>query len=479
VITSETKIDDTQTVNKKSFSLLQISGLFIAALLIISAIAGYYLWQFVNDTNDSITQNISDNKTKNASLSISLNETDKTLNNKIRSLISTQSELSNSVHELLSKSTHMRKDWLVSEAQYLVKLAATRLALEGDIDTAITALTNADSRLLEAGDPGLLLLRQEISNKLLVLKALPDLDISGMSIHISSVIQQIDTLPLITPDPDSFKQARQTSNKTTTQNNEDGSPIDWKEVTTRVVTDITSLIRIRKHEQAIQPLISPEQRFFLVQNLKLQLEQARTALLHQQQDIFHERLAISTKWIKEYFDISKSATQSVITVLSNLNNKTLTHQTPDLSYALKMFGNYQAGIRLKKKAVISQNKKKPTKKQKKRNRKVTKSKSSKKPVVKATAPKKPKVKKTEVIKPSTTNIEAKQSKQAAQSKTNNPEKTKLLKPKSSTTPTLPRTENKQPTTDKSTIKNDSKKESPVKPDITVIPETSVKPGTAL
>ncbi len=371
------------------FSLLKIAGWFLGALLLISIAGGYYLWNFVNDTKDNIEQKIVSNNVAASTLSRSLSNTESKLDNKIAALKTLQSELSDSVAALLAKSAHMRKDWLISEAEYLVKLATNKLILEDDVKTAITALNNADARLLEAGDPGLLLLRQEISNKLTALKALPVIDTSGMSIQISSVIQQVENLPLITPDPESFKQIQQSTDN-------DDVPTNWKEVTSRVISDVTSLIRIRKHDQIVQPLLSPEQRFFLVQNLKLQLEQARTALLHQQQIIYRERLSQAIVWINEYFDISKAATKASLSILNNLNKKTLTNPIPDLTIALRMFDTFQAGTQLQKnvtppkpKKVIS---KKPRKKIKPK-KVITVKKQNPKPVVK-----KPEIKKSDIKK---------------------------------------------------------------------------------
>ncbi|MFV1983397.1 MAG: uroporphyrinogen-III C-methyltransferase, partial [Thiohalomonadales bacterium] len=305
-------------------------------------------------------------------LAETLTSSESNFKNEIKTLTTLQAELSDSVQALLSQSTHMRKDWLVSEAEYLVQLAVNRLTLEEDIKTAIVALTNADARLLEAGDPGLHLLRQEISNTITALKALPVLDVSGISMQISSVIQQINKLPLVTPDPESIKNSQQIAHDKLSEDR----PINWKEVTTKVVSDLTSLIRIRKHDQIVQPLLTPEQSFYLTQNLKLQLEQARTALLHKQENTFHERLTESISWIEEYFDKSNTATQSAITILSNLNKIKLTQELPDLSQTLNMFTNFQAGIRLNKKSTKTSTEKKPVKEKPSKKQTETKKKTT-------------------------------------------------------------------------------------------------------
>jgi uroporphyrin-3 C-methyltransferase len=367
---------------KKAYSLLQITGIILLVVILLSAAGGYYLWEFVTLSKDTIEQKITTTKINVSSLSNSLTQSESKLNQQINSLNTLQNELSTSVEALLARSTHMRKDWLISEAEYLVKLAVNRLALEDDIKTAIIALSNADIRLREAGDPGLLLLRQEISNNIIKLKAIPAIDISGMSLKITSIIQQVNSLPLMTPDPESIKQIQQD----TIEKNKSNTPSNWKEVTSKVVTDLTSLIRIRKHDQIVQPLLSPEQRFYLNQNIKLQLEQARTALLHQQQNIFQERITGSISWIKEYFDQSKTATRSAIALLSDLMKVQLTHETPDLSYSLKLFTDFQAGIRLKKKSTSVKHKKtavtNSSKQKRVKNKKLEKKSLPKKSVVK-------------------------------------------------------------------------------------------------
>ncbi len=452
----ETKTEHKKTPDKKSkstpYSIMQIARWFISALIIISIGGGYYLWQVVYDAKDELDQNVASTRTQVSSLSRALTNSESDLKAQINQLNTLQDELSKSVQALLSKSAHMRKDWLISEAEYLVKLAVNRLTLEEDIKTAITALTNADARLLEAGDPGLLLLRQEIRNNITALKALPIIDISGMSIQISSVINLVDRLPLVTTDPESLKQTQQSAAKKITED----APINWQQVTSKVVNDLTSLVRIRKHDQVVQPLLTHEQRFYLTQNLKLQLEQARTALLHQQQTVFRERLTKSISWIQEFFDKTKTATQSSITILSTLNKEKLTQETPDLIYTLKMFDDFQANVRLRKKpAPIKKQKTKSSKKLKK----TTTNKTLKPKVVKKIQTPDKKIK-TTVIKPS----KAKQQDKTVLIQTPPKKQAIQIKVPEQTIPTMQTTKPaKKETSDKKSIEETKQQQIPVLP----------------
>ncbi len=67
-------------------------------------------------------------------------------------------------------------DWLLAEADYLVKLSARKLYLEHDIFSATELLENADQRIASLNDPNLFPLRQAMANDITALKALPIID---------------------------------------------------------------------------------------------------------------------------------------------------------------------------------------------------------------------------------------------------------------------------------------------------------------
>ncbi|UCE89293.1 MAG: uroporphyrinogen-III C-methyltransferase, partial [Pseudomonadota bacterium] len=116
-------------------------------------------------------------------------------------LAETQEHLQGDLSALLERSTHLRNDWLVAEAEYLIKLANHRLLLDRDVKTALSALGTADERLREAGDPALIPARRALASDMAALRAVPKPDISGISLTLGALGESIDTLPLSTPDP--------------------------------------------------------------------------------------------------------------------------------------------------------------------------------------------------------------------------------------------------------------------------------------
>lgn len=172
-----------------------------------------------------------------------------------------QTHLEEGLDTYLTQNSHLRKDWLLAEAEYLIKLASHRLLLEQDVKTAIVAMQGANTRLAEVGDPSLLKVRKQISKDILKLKSVPTIDIAGISLTLSSLVQTVNKLPLQVPDPDAI---RQRIEERIPEKRELGN---WKGFFVAIWNDLKNLIVIRHHEQAVQPMLTADQQFFLIQKI--------------------------------------------------------------------------------------------------------------------------------------------------------------------------------------------------------------------
>ena len=87
-------------------------------------------------------------------------------------------------------------DWLLAEADYLVKLAGRKLFLEHDAVSATKLMESADQRIAALNDPSLVSLRQSMANDITKLRTIPLIDRDGLVLRLTSLQQQVDTLPL-------------------------------------------------------------------------------------------------------------------------------------------------------------------------------------------------------------------------------------------------------------------------------------------
>ena len=257
------------------------------------------------------------------------------LSDRLQTLSKQQAELANAIEVLREKNQFVRKDWLVMEAEYLLQLANYRLLFERDINTAIVALDTADARLRDTGDPSLIAVRKAIADSIQALKAVPQADLAGLSLKLSAITQAIDSLPLNTPDPRSKAQEQQHVPGETRQVK------SWSELPAAIWHDLKSLIIIRDHTQPVEPMIAPDQRFFLLENLRLQIEQARLAMLSGHAEVYKERIGTAIKWIETYFDKTAPQTQAMLTTLQELQASAIAPPLPDISKPYQLLEQYR------------------------------------------------------------------------------------------------------------------------------------------
>ena len=313
-------------------------GNYLAKLALLSSliIAGgiFYLWRYHTDALEAQQQQLAQLQTVIKDQTAAQKQFDDAVKNELGTLHERQQAVSEAVAELLKTNRHLRHEWLVAEAEYLVNLASHRLILAQDAKTAITALQAADDRLREAGDPSLIVLRKALAEDINNLQAVSLPDIPGLSLKLNAIVQDVDDLPLLTPEPETAAKRSKGSVR---------PPVDnWQELPAAMWEDMKKLIIIRDHQGPIKPLLSPEQHFFLSQNLKLQLEQARLALLTGENEVYHERLDTAQDWIDNWFDPESNRTIYMQEQLKQLNAVNVQPPLPELTRTYQAFQAYHA-----------------------------------------------------------------------------------------------------------------------------------------
>lgn len=221
---------------------------------------------------------------------------------------------------------HLRHDEIyVVEAEQLLRLASQELQLQRDVNGAIRVMQKADERLRLSDQPAIIKIRKALSEDLQALRKVPVVDTVGISLAISTVNKDIEQLPLKTPDPKSVE-LQATSAEPAKHN-----VSKWSELPRAVWEDLKSLVVIRNHEEPVKALLAPEQHFFLKENLRLQLEQARLALLSGEAEVYKDRLTMSISWLEHYFDKNSKTTQAVLETLKRIQKENIAPAIPELS----------------------------------------------------------------------------------------------------------------------------------------------------
>ncbi|KFI11611.1 heme biosynthesis operon protein HemX [Vibrio coralliilyticus] len=215
-------------------------------------------------------------------------------------------------------------DWLLAEADYLVKLAGRKLFLEHDAVSATKLMESADQRIAALNDPSLVPLRKSMANDITKLKSVPIIDREGLVLRLTALQQQVDSLPLANAIlPEAPEQKKQ-------QVSED--IYDWKDNLMTSLKDFSeNFITFRTRDGNVIPLLSPEQHFYLKENIKAKLETAIKAVYVEQQDIYQTALTTADKWSSSFFN------QDANTVIEfNKTLEMLSKQNVQVDYPVKL-----------------------------------------------------------------------------------------------------------------------------------------------
>lgn len=235
----------------------------------------------------------------------------------------------NSMYQDMSK---VRTDWLLSEVGHALALASQELQLVGNVPSAISALQAVDARLAPFDRPELIGVKKAVAHDLEALKALPFLDIVGMSARIDSLTKGVDSLPL------SVDIQRQPLPQAEINRN---APF-WSQLARDISHSLGELVRIRRIDKPEAVLLTPEQSFQLRENLKLHLLDARVALLQRNAAPFNADMAALQTYVERYFDRNAPASKQWLAVLAELKAAPINNALPDLSDSLKAINSAQA-----------------------------------------------------------------------------------------------------------------------------------------
>ena len=211
-------------------------------------------------------------------------------------------------------------EWMLAEAEYLIRIAGRKIALEQDIDTSLALLSSASRRLTQLNDPSLLPLRKVIEQDITTLSKLPRIDHDGLALKLAIQAEEVDNLALA-----GFTRPEVVASET--QLSSDSA--DWKANLTKSWKSFSdNFITIRRQDNSVDALLSPQTAWYLTENLKTQLLQAELAVHRQDQAKFKQALKTAKAWIKRYYDVNQPATKNMLTSLDSLSNVTITTTYP-------------------------------------------------------------------------------------------------------------------------------------------------------
>ena len=234
------------------------------------------------------------------------------------------------LESLYRELSRNRDEWTLAEIEQALLIANQQLQLAGNVKAALIALETADARLARMDRPQLAALRRAINRDMERLKAAPYRDVLGMAMRLDNVATRIETLSLAVD---------QRAELAATGVQEGGSGF-WQRVWLEVRQDVAELIRIQNVKSPGVPLLTPDQAFFLRENLRLRLLGARLSLLAHDDLSFRADVAAAAEWLSLYFDGSNKGVVAAQATLKQLLQSVSDVRPPDISASLDAARNF-------------------------------------------------------------------------------------------------------------------------------------------
>jgi uroporphyrin-3 C-methyltransferase len=243
-----------------------------------------------------------------------------------QSLGTLQEQLSQQQVELSSYSANDRDDWLLAEAQYLLRMANQRLIMANDVAAAQALLGSADTILLELDDVRLHEVRAAVASDLAAVRAVPRVDVEGVYLRLAALIEQAGKLVI-------FQLPQQAVGP-------EQQPADTWQARIRqgyeaALAKLSNYIIIRRRDVPMQALMDPQWEGLVRQNLRMLLEQAQVSLLSGNETLYRASLERAQHWVGEFFESDEAAARAMAREITQLTDVDVATSVPDISNSVQ------------------------------------------------------------------------------------------------------------------------------------------------
>jgi len=212
-------------------------------------------------------------------------------------------------------------DVTLAEAESGLTLAAQQLALGAETESVLAALQDIDARLARQSDARLAPVRVALARDIEKLRVHPASDVGRLALRIDALVAALDQLPLLSTVREPAGAARRVAGPEARQPGESGADVQAAAPEAQAAApqapsaadrlgatlgafgnELRELFRVRRIDSPEAVLVAPSEAYFLRQNLRLTLLNARLALLSRNASVYRSDLERARRWIESYYD---------------------------------------------------------------------------------------------------------------------------------------------------------------------------------
>lgn len=312
------------------------------ALTIVAWLVVAMLWQRLGKTQEELARRSTDVQAEVAAARTLVNQAESVTQDLQARLGVAEVRLSevslqrSQLEELMLSVSRSRDDSLVQDLESALRLAVQQSQLTGSAQPLISALQAADQRIARSAQPRLNPVQRAIARDIERIRAASLVDVPALVSRIDDLVHEVDGWPLL----NAPKAVVKTSTTRSARAGQGESQAEaaalpdtegptwqrwgawWQAATQRwwasVQASATDLVRVSRIDRPEAALLAPDQAFFLRENLKLVLLNARMGLLARHLDMAQQDVQTAQRLLTRYFDAEAASTQLAQTGLKQL-----------------------------------------------------------------------------------------------------------------------------------------------------------------
>lgn len=241
------------------------------------------------------------------------------------------------LEDLIQSLSRSRDENLVVDIESAVRLAQQQAQLTGSVEPLVAALKSADLRVTRAAQPRLAQLQRAIARDISRIAAAAVSDTPTLLARIDELLRMADELALVNAVADV------SAGGMLKREDSETLPNWWERILKLVGEEARNLLRVSRIAQPDAALLSPEQSFFVRENLKLKLLNARLGLLARQLESARADMASASAALNKYFDPGARKTQAAASLMQQIQGQMKTMELPRVDDTLAALTTAAAG----------------------------------------------------------------------------------------------------------------------------------------
>ena len=289
----------------------------IGALAVVGAVGSGLMWAKLSGIQEQLARQSADTGTQAVEARVTSKQAEELARETAARLSVTDAKLSevalqrSQLEELMQSLSRSRDENLVVDIESAIRLAQQQAQLTGSVQPLLAALNSAEQRLTKVAQPRLAPVLRALTRDIERIKATAVADTPALLFKLDELVRVVDTLPLLNAVGIAAKEKPVPAVPTTSW----AKAISmswWEKVWSDIWNDAQSLIRVSRIDKPEASMLAPDQSYFVRENLKLRLLNARLGLLARHFDAVQSDMKQANDDLVRYFDMQTRQGQTTL-----------------------------------------------------------------------------------------------------------------------------------------------------------------------